>query len=98
MSHQRLIMNSFTGTTIIHHDNRLWKRDFKLGSHPGDISMGLKIRLLRGESIPSSPYFLGCSAEAARGYKREKIKKANRKFRHSFKNEELKKLQEELLP
>lgn len=75
---------------MIHHDNRMWKRNFKFGHLPGDISIASKIHLFNGNSVQ------GCSIEAARGYRKEVVKKANRTYRHSFKNEELKNLLDEL--
>lgn len=75
---------------MIHHDNRLWKRNFKLGHLPGDIYIGDKIELFDGKPIA------GHDEKVARSYRKEIIKKANRRFRHSFKNEELKQLIDEL--
>lgn len=73
-------------TPVIIEDRRLWKRNFKFGQLPGDLSIRAKEVIFNGEIHKlKSPYCELYSENTWKTFRKEVIKKANRKWRHEFK-------------
>lgn len=72
---------------LIVSDPRLWRRNCKFGQLPGDLRPQTKEAIFKGEldklNGPNTvfPY----KRKACRGFKKEVVKKANRRWRHEFK-------------
>jgi hypothetical protein len=71
---------------MINEDPRLWKRNYKLGMLPGDISVQAKVRLLSKKDFQPKPN--SCipkhTPHKRQCWRREVTRKANRRWRHEF--------------
>jgi hypothetical protein len=71
---------------MINEDSRLWKRNYKLGMLPGDISVQAKVRLLTRKAFHPAPNSCLPSYKTYKRqcWRREVTRKANRRWRHEF--------------
>ena len=71
---------------MIHEDPSLWKRNYKIGMLPGDISIQAKVRLLSRKDFQPKPD--SCIPKFTpykrQRWRREVARKANRRWRHEF--------------
>jgi hypothetical protein len=69
-------------------DRRLWRKNFKIGHLPGDMSIQAKILILKlkPERL-KDPYKSLYIRRTCKAFKRVVIKKANRRWRHEFKSQ-----------